>query len=351
MNRHPFDGSLNQGFFSVFKEIYALKPEALQHEIERTLALFRLRESQEEVYLVYDEKVRLAGIFPAQGEIAYFGFWDGVCDLSSHKKAFQFVSEEAAKRGYKTLLGPINFNTFHSYRIRLQTPQAWTSFPGEPHNPDYYADLLKDCGFTISGRFNSHYISSEEVEKLYTRQEHYLQSLEDIPFEKIPVNAAFWEARLPELFSLIQSIFSANPNYHQVTFEEFCLDYGKAYGRMICPHTSVVFKDKSSGEWAAISLCLPNYHELKGVQGPYSFEEHYPLLTRKTFLAKTVGVHPKFRNRHLMRYLAAYGMLRFPQFYEDAIFCLMRDDNISNSFTARHQKEIVNYALFRRSLR
>jgi len=86
------------------------------------------------------------------------------------------------------------------------------------------------------------------------------------------------------------------------------------------------------------------------MEPPYNFKEHYPLLKRKTFLVKTVGVHPDFRQRKLSQYLAAYGMMRLSKLYEDAIFCLMRSDNTSNYFTARYEKEVAHYALFGKEL-
>ncbi|MDX5321112.1 MAG: hypothetical protein LPK45_08400 [Bacteroidota bacterium] len=148
------------------------------------------------------------------------------------------------------------------------------------------------------------------------------------------------------MYEFIQAIFGENAHYRSITFEEFCVDYGPAYGAKLCPNTSVLFRDKTNGQWAALSLCMPNYHELTDAQPAYRFDRDYEKLSRRTFLIKTVGVHPDYRQKHLMRYLAAYGMLQFPRFYEDAIFCLIREDNVSNSFTARMNKEIVSYGLY-----
>ena len=306
--------------------------------------------SEEEVLLVYEENLRLMARFPRNGDVAEFGFWEGPHDLELHKEAFGIVEAEARKRGYRALTGPINFNTFHRYRLRIQDPVSWACFTGEPDNPAYYPALLREMGFRVVRKYQSHYVSPEEVREVYRRQEPFLRRVKELPFELQPIDADFWEDKLPELFALLTEIFSGNPNFRHIRREEFQIDYGPAYGAMLCPHTSVLFIDKASREWAAISLCMPNYEELNRPQENYSFERDYPHLPRKTFLAKTIGAKEKYRGQRLIRYLAAYGMLRFPEYYEDAIFCLMREDNPSNSFTARHRKEVADYALFSKEL-
>jgi hypothetical protein len=113
----------------------------------------------------------------------------------------------------------------------------------------------------------------------------------------------------------------------------------------------VLFREKGSGKLVAISLCHPNYFGLHLPSGASpDFERDYHRLRRKTLLAKTVGVHPDFRQGGLQNLLAAYAMLSFREYYEEVVFCLMRADNYSLRFTDGMLVEKAYYALFERQL-
>ena len=80
------------------------------------------------------------------------------------------------------------------------------------------------------------------------------------------------------------------------------------------------------------------------------FERVFPNVQKKTLMAKTVGVHPDFRQQRLMSYLAAYAMFSFRELYEEVLFCLMRSDNFSTHFTNGLPYEAVQYALYQKQL-
>lgn len=311
--------------------------------------LCRIRAKQDEIVFLFNKDACLTAIYPGE-ETMYFGYWEGTNTAQSHQDLFDELDHMAKARGCTKLIGPVNFNTYHGNRICIEEGKAWQRFPGEPSNPMYYRDILEANGFEIDQAYASHYIGPDIVSRVYARQQVYIDSLAKIPFVALPVNEEFWNRNLPSISKLLHEIFSQNHRYQSVGMEEFELEYGAEFAAKICPHTSVIFQHIESGEWAAISLCMPNYHENPDLQAPFQFDRDYRSLPRKTFLAKTVGVHPNYRNQHLMRYLAAYGMIRFPEYYEDAIFCLMREDSISNSFTARLPREEAHYALFSKGI-
>ena len=116
-----------------------------------------------------------------------------------------------------------------------------------------------------------------------------------------------------------------------------------------CPHTSALALERRSGRPVALSLCMPNYAALR-LKRPPIFERDYPRLPHRTMLAKTQGVHPDFRRRGLLNYLGAFGMLRFRDYYDDVIFCLMREGNPSLRFTNAFPFEEVGYGLYGRRL-
>ena len=166
-----------------------------------------------------------------------------------------------------------------------------------------------------------------------------------MPFDFVPLNAETWARYEPELFRLVDQIFGANPGYRSISFEQFRLLYNAKYAAGLCPQTSVLFRDRATGQLAALSLCHPNYAPL-GLTAPPVFDHDFPRLSTKTLLAKTVGVHPDFRGRGLMNFLGAYGMVHFRERYEQVIFCLMRADNASLHFTNALPFERARYAVF-----
>jgi hypothetical protein len=111
-------------------------------------------------------KARLAGFFSKRiidGEpAAFFGFWEGMDDISAHRDLFQELSQWAASQGAKRLYGPINFSTFSAYRLRLDSFEAGC-FPGEPWNPAYYPALMEKLGFDRRYRYLSTFNQTPDI--------------------------------------------------------------------------------------------------------------------------------------------------------------------------------------------
>ena len=317
--------------------------------------LFELEADRNDIILYLGPpEVRLVGIFPHQSEEAYFGFWETTNDLALNQQAFALLEADARQWGRKTLVGPLNFSTFHHYRLRLNEP-SWGRFDKEPTNPIYYPALLNELGFRVRSRFLSRLISTESIPVAYAQKEQLLAMLAQIPFEVVPLNPATWQQYEGEIAELVHEVFKANPAYKPISMAQFQLLYNRQFAEKLCPHTSVFFRDnvreKATGRLVALSFCLPNYQSLALSPGDSpNFVRDYPRLEKKVLLVKTVGVHPAFRQQGLMSYLGAYGMLRFRELYDDVIFCLMRADNFSLHFSDNLPHETAHYALFEKDI-
>ena len=348
----PFQGHLPASFFQIPKSIYQSLPNELVEDEAAVRALFAQETERNDIVLFTDHiQLRLVGIFPAGSSTAYFGFWETVEDEALNRAAFGQLREAARQRGYTQLLGPLNFSTYHAYRLRLGPPPSWQHFDREPGNPGYYPGLLEKLGFAPQLTFESRLIEPATVPAVYQDKAALLAALSGLPYEFLPLTPATWPEHEAELFELVHQVFSANPAYQRIPESQFRQLYNAQYAAKLCPHTSVLLREKARGRLVALSLCHPNYAPLKLGATPPVFERDYPRLTRKTLLAKTVGVHPDFRNQQLMSYLGAYGMLSFRELYEQVIFCLMRSDNFSLHFTDGLPAEVARYALFGLALR
>lgn len=336
-------------FYTIAEVIYKdlpYRPEEEKHQTER---LLEFAKESFEVILVTDRKnVRLLGMYPPGKSTAYFGFWETTNDFEACKKAFDVLFVNLKDRGYRRVEGPLNFNTFHRYRLRLGTP-SWKMFNREPVNPEYYPEFLKKLGFKYHHTYQSRLLNTNVVPEVYQSKKELMDSVRDLPFEFIPLNPETWAEKELEIFELINRIFGLNPGFQAIPIEEFRLLYNADYAAQLCPHTSILLAERGTGKLVAISLCHPNY-KLLNLSEPPVFEKHYPLLKHRTLLAKTQGVHPNFRKQGLMNYLGAYGMLSFRKYYDDIIFCLMRADNPSLRFTDSFAYEQVEYATYFREV-
>ena len=346
---HPYTGALPAWFHAVPERVYAGQRHRPEEDAAQLEELFAQEATRNDLILYTDEHatLRLVGIFPHdQPETAYFGFWETLNDGDLNEAAFAALMTEARRRGYRRVHGPVNFNTFQSYRVRLGQTPGWGQFDREPVNPLYYPALLARLGFAPVLTFESRLIRANVVPDVYADKQQLLAGLENISCDFIPLTPAAWEAHEPEIFELVHAIFSANPGYRAVPATQFRRLYNRAYAERLCPYTSVLFRDRATGRLAALSLCHPNYQPLSlpSRQLPV-FERDYPLLPHRLLLAKTVGVHPDFRQRGLMSYLGAYGMVHFREHYEEVIFCLMRSGNYSLRFTNGLPTKTAHYAL------
>lgn len=348
----PYTGLLPEGFFTIPEKIYQdlrFKPAENSDVVNKICAYESL--TTELIFYTDHQNIRLAGIFPPNTNIALFGFWETTNDLSINKIAFEQLSSDAIKRNRVTIIGPINFNTFHHYRLRISGEPVWNMFDSEPVNPDYYPDILQQLGYSISTSFESRLIGKTNIPNVFINKQFLLDEVQRIPFDFIPLNENSWLEYEDDLYELIHAVFSGNPFYKTISKEEFQLLYNTDFARRLCPYSSVLFKHQSSGRLAAISLCLPDYHSLDLPQSVKPvFNDHFHRLDKKVLLAKSVGVHPDFRKQQLMNFLGAYGMLSFREMYDEVIFCTMRSDNYSLHFTRGLSYIKAEYALFQKQL-
>ena len=342
------NGRLPDSFFALPPRVYQAYPFAIEEnprEVHRLLAAER--EDYDAVLYTDHRTVRLLGIFPKAGDTAYFACWEAT-DPATNRLAFEAFEHEAAERKVQRIRGPLTFNTFHRYRLRLQIP-SWTMFDREPVNPPEYVGWLAERHYAPVLHFESRMMRSAHMPQLYESKEQYLETLTDLPFRYLPLTPETWAARTPEIFALVDAIFSQNPGYRSISFAQFDQLYGPDFAQKLCPHSSVLLEDLGSRQLIGLSFCLPNYRPLPLRTKP-TFARDYSRLAHKTLLIKSVGIHPDFRRRGLMTYLGAYCMQTFTAHYQDAIFCLMRADNPSLRFTDDLPYEKCSYALFEKVL-
>ncbi len=341
---------LPDSYYALCKQVYSDLPFQNLPQPQEVNQLLQLAGNGRELLLFEGDGACLLGIFQLEKQQASFAFWECLPDFRVCEALFSAFENVARERGCTQISGPLHFNTFHRYRLRLgATAPSWAQFDREPINPSYYPDFLVRLGYQTKHLFESRLLQTRIIPTVYSSKKDLVESVKQLPYAFIPLNRQSWEMHETAIYELVCAVFSQNPGFKAVAIEEFKLQYNANYADALCPHTSLLLADKSSRQLVAISLCHPNYHSLQ-LKVPANFETHYPLLQHRTLLAKTQGVHPDYRQKGLMNYLGAYGMLSFRAFYDDIIFCLMREDNPSLRFSDGFAHEKCQYASYQKQL-
>ncbi|MDO8329063.1 MAG: hypothetical protein Q7T36_01165 [Fluviicoccus sp.] len=303
-------------------------------------------------------KARLAGfVVPGQlidGEQAtFFGFWETINDMDVNLKLFNELKAWAGEHGATRLYGPINFTTFGANRLRLDAFENG-AFPGEPWNPDYYPALMEQLGMDIRYRYISTFAKVDEIivpiKRDYVRVKPQLAQA--IRFKSM--TAEYWLSHLDELYGFVGQVFGANFAYTPISLETFRQVCGADFAARFCPQTSVL-AESLDGRIAGFFLVYPDYGPLmrQSLPNPVSSKDirFYPwagqLPRPRMALAKTGGVHPDFRSFGLFTAMGCELTLRAEGVYDEIAGALVREDNASLNFAARHgQARHHHYALY-----
>jgi hypothetical protein len=295
----------------------------------------------------YDPQLRINGV-----SVACFGYWESINDAAPDAALFGRFEAWARERGARHMYGPINFNTFGKYRIRMNLRPGEGCFPGEPYNPPYYKDLLAACGYRPEADYISQHIPDEQVDPVYRAKEGLKADIARLPYQFRYLTADFWLSRLPDFYAAIDIIFGDNFAFTPITREQFQQFYGPDYAKKLCPKLSVVVLNERE-EIIGFSLGFPDYAPLCN-QGadpriPYrdiAYETHFPLLESPTFLLRTVGVLPGYRHQDIMNAMGIYAMFNFRKYYRHSMACLMKAENFSTRFFSDVPHIRREYSLF-----
>ena len=289
---------------------------------------------------------------------AWFGFFESIDDARAATLLLAEAATWARGQGADVLYGPIDFNTFGRYRVRVSAEPDAVPFPGEPYNPAYYAPLLERAGFHVAREYVTQ-IGRIKPQPLEAQRE-MVRAVAGAGYTLEPLDGAAWLAALPELHRKADEIFADSFGYTPVSYEQFASGYGASVAKRLCARTSVLARGPD-GDLAGFFLVYPHYGPL-AIQGSalgrvpaseLSYEAHDPILVAAgcvQAVGKTVGVAPKHRGRGLMDALGASVVERGIGRYDCWIGAMIRADNPSRRFGAKHMDFERTYALYRQPL-
>jgi len=287
--------------------------------------------------------------------IAYLAYFECENEKNLCKQLLRRCEDIAKENGIHRIIGPINFNTYHQYRINLNLEQK-DPFFNEPKNPPYYGHLLEQNGYQILNKYVSYIVENKTtIEKwlaIYGPKKSLL--VFDNQYEYISLTPSLWMKNLAEIHQKSEMIFNDNFAYTATDFNLFSLKYGEQFSQMFCPLTSILVKHKTDG-LVGILLNFPNYEDLKEnlqLDQQISFDNYMQNVKSPTLLLKTLGLLPNHRQLgyQILRMLIEVTPNALEN-YDRYIFCMMQKENYPAKLGSEFKDEEKHYALYYKDLK
>ena len=266
-----------------------------------------------------------SAIFFTINKEAYFGFCQGnLCE-----DFIKAAKEYRKKHGSEKIVGPLNFSTYNTYRLKSQEDLPHHLME-PPYDPDLY-DLLK----THSEIFES-YLTYEinDFEKLLDWSKQFDEIDDSVMKDQYTlqvIDTKFWIENIERFYRSADQVFGENLAYSSLSFETFKAKYGEQAAGLICPFTSRALISKENEKIVGIIL---NFIDITAAD-------------RKRLLIKTMGVHPDHRHMGLsFIYLLKEIIPQVRQNYDQAFLCLMREGNLPSLFAKDISQKDRHYHLF-----
>lgn len=253
--------------------------------------------------------------------------WDGPAAALG---AFRATTPEAGREvlaqaiahvrdlGIRRLIGPMEGDTWHSYRFVTETDGS-PAFLLEPQNKPHEVDLFRDAGFQPIGGYFSARVPLDA-------------RIVDAPAPTEDFTIETWDGENPEglfgqVYDLSVEAFSKNAFYKLITREAFLAMYLPVVPMI--KRELIFFARHPDGALAGFLFGIPNYAE-----GP----------TPTSAILKTYASQSRGAGRHLAHAFHT-AAARFG--YQTAIHALIHEDNLSGLRSAAEGAEVFRrYTLF-----
>jgi L-amino acid N-acyltransferase YncA len=246
-------------------------------------------------------------------------------------EAAEAILEVACTRlkaaGARSVIGPINGNTWRSYRFVVEGSDE-AAFFMEPSNPASWPDYFRAAGF----RERAHYFSAisgelgSEDPELQSAKERLQNS--GLSIRSLDLSRVLEELEL--IYQLSLECFKDNFLYSPIERDEFLSMYGKIVPAL---RAELVLIAERKGEPIGYVFGVPD------------------LAVRERMIVKTVAVCPGRANMGLGRLLVSECQLAAVRLgFRRAIHALMHESNASLNLSARYARKFRRYALFSREL-
>ena len=325
-----------------YLEKYIMENNISQNEIPKIQI-----ERPSEIIAFYNENEELAGSLnlwhnrPNYNEKAtsYIG---NVNILEKYRKneteIFNEIFENLKKDGIETIIGPLNGTTWNTYRY-ITDKGNHPPFLMEPFNEDYYVELFEKIGFKPL----TYYISTIMENMNSVQRGHLSKKIEKLKkfdyYKNITVKSVENEdlmAVLNKVYDLTIEAFKNNFLYSELEREIFLKMYMSYEDKIIKKFFKMLYL---GDELIGYVFGIPDYAEL-GYKGKID-----------TIILKTIAVSPIYNGKG-MGYILINSLVEEAEKegYENVIYALMHENNISKNIGLQLGHMLRRYTLFIKEL-
>jgi len=316
-----------QEYITFLKETYSHETvfPVFMHDLNQALAFVAQSESISITYFIANENSKFVGQIALIENAklpkgtAFFGFFECV----KNNKVFTLLWEElkvvAKQKLIQKLTGPINASTWFSNRVitkKLQEPYFFSEFMSQ----EFYATFFQNQMPANTIEYHSAFRQKIDVITELTKPAYDALANTDIVITQVE---NITEELMHEVFSISEDVFSTNPGYVPINFNEFKQLY-----------SSEKLNDKTAKVYV-----VTKRNKLIG----YSIN----LVFGEQLIMKTICLLPQFQDKGIGNAMVYYV-------HKDArknkvkqvIYALVRKDNKVKRFPTDDVEVMREYALY-----
>ena len=257
------------------------------------------------------------------------GWYECIDDADAARVLLNSVCTVAKERGAERLLGPLNGDTWHSYRF-AENPESRPFFLDIHHKP-WYPQQFLSAGFSPCARYHS---SRVELANLrIDRTERFLERYAGQGITVRELRTEDFQREIHGIYDISIQAFRENLYYTPLGWEEVMRLYMPLQN--IVDSQFVLIAENRENRPLGFAFAIPDLYDKSG----------------RTLVIKTVAVRPEPETRGLGTLLAELLHERGAHAgYKYAVHALMQDSNASTNVLRDHSSIIRRYALYSRTL-
>lgn len=208
-------------YLELVRENYKGYSQSFLTTIENQFQKAFSKSGTESILVMDDKKILAHAILdqnPGMGQgIGSFGFFECINDKQVCSLLFEKIFQRAREINLSKILGPINLDTWHTYRVISEGDQS-PLFWGEPLCLSYYSELIDSQNPSNTINYYSAYREKYD-NMIEATEQSYLQALNNGISIKAQVAIAPEQHR--QIWQISSEIFSKNWAYSPINYEEF----------------------------------------------------------------------------------------------------------------------------------
>lgn len=218
------------------------------------------------------------------------------------------------------VIGPMNGDTWHSYRLVTGTDNTPAYFM-EPQNLAFYPEIFQQSGFDVIGAYSSGRVDLVTADSSYA-------GIEGIHIRSFNIRSA--DSELEKIYQLSLKAFAENFLYTPISRDEFMALYAPVLPHLVPDF--VLMAETDEGELQGFLFAVPDYAQGKNPNQ----------IIVKTYASQRRGLGRALLDLiHLKAHQAGFHY---------AIHALMHENNVSRQRSERYGQSFRQYSLYGRKI-